>query len=52
MLKPFTEDTGKGDWPIVCLLGLIPFFEERGCIGFFPDGRGLSCINGFLIYQL
>ena len=27
MLKHFTEETGQGDWPVVCWLSLIPFLK-------------------------
>ena len=37
MLKHLKEDTGQGDWPVVCWLSLIPFFEDRIYNGFFPD---------------
>ena len=42
VLKHFAEDTGKGDGSIVCGVCFIPFFKNRGYIGFFPNGRELS----------
>ena len=49
MLKHLAEDTGQGDRTVVGWVGFIPFFEDRGYICLFPNGRELSCVKGSLI---
>ena len=53
MLKYLVEDTGQGDRTIVGWVGLIPFFfEDRGYICIFPNGREFSCVKGSLVNHL
>ena len=49
MLKNLTEDTGQGDGAVVGRVGFIPFFEDRGYIGFFPNGWEFTRIKGSLV---
>ena len=52
MLKHFTEDTCQGDRAIVGWVCFYPLFEERGYIGFFPNGCKFACIEGSSIDKL
>ena len=48
MLKNLTEDTGQGDGAVVGRVEFIPFFEDGGYIGFFPNGWEFTRIKGSL----
>ena len=52
ILKHFTKDTGQGVRAIVGWVCFIPFFEDRGYIGFFPNCWMFACIEGSLIDKL